>query len=167
MKKILASCFLLISLIGFTQTDSLSVKDQEDLEKGLKMLFDSKISMDIDKTIFTQNEANTYFTEDQKVGIVGMVVPQAYAKMKAKLDEGNKKEGMEVVDKGELIIDGQKVLFMKSLTKNEEQEFIIMIYSKENNADSCIMITSFFEKSKENQFKPLVEKAISSAKLTQ
>ena len=167
MKKILASSFLLISLIGFTQTDSLSVKDQEDLEKGLKMLFDSKISMDIDKTIFTQNEANTYFTEDQKVGIVGMVVPQAYTKMKAKLDEGNKKEGMEVVDKGELIIDGQKVLFMKSLTKNEDQEFIIMIYSKENNADSCIMITSFFEKSKENQFKPLVEKAISSAKLTQ
>lgn len=167
MKKLLVSGFLLFSLIGFAQTDSLSVKDQENLEKGLKMLFDSKISMDIDKTIFTQNEANTYFTEDQKSGIVGMVVPQSYSKMKAKLDEGKKKEGMEVVDKGELIMNGQKVLFMKSLTKKEGQEFTILIYGKENDADSCIMITSFFEKSKENQFKPLAEKAISSAKLTQ
>ncbi len=166
MKNLLVLGLLVLSMFSFGQTDtSMSEEDSKKMEEGLKMLFASKIEMDIDKSMFTMNEGNMYFTEDQKTGIVAMAVPQSFAKMKENMGKDKKKEGMELVDKGEITINGQNVLFMKNETKKEGQDFIILIYAKEIDAETSMMITSFFEKSKEAAIKPLAEKAIVSAKL--
>jgi len=165
MKKLLVAAFLIVSTLCVAQNDTLTAQDKENMEKGLKMLFDSKIDMDIDKSVFTMNEGNMYFTDDQKIGIVAMVVPQSFAKVKESMNKDKKKENMQLLDKGEISLNGQKVLFMKNQTEKEGKEYIILIYCKENDADSSIMITSFFEKSKESEIKPMAEKAITSAKL--
>src|SRR6476620_5167888 len=120
IKKLLVAGLLVLSMLSFAQEDTkMSEEDQKKMEEGMKMLFSSKIEVDIDKSIFTMNEGNMYFTEDQKSGIVLMAVPQSFAKMKENMSKDKKKEGMEVIDKGETTINGQKVLFMKSQTQKD------------------------------------------------
>jgi len=166
MKKLLVAVCLLVSMFGIAQEDKkLSAEDQEKMQKGMAMLFDSKIAMDIDAKVFPTNEGNTYFNEAQTAGIIGMLVPQTYEKLKAKMGEDVKKPGVTIIDKGETTLGGEKVLFQKAKREKDGQEVFVYVYCKKNDAESCLMITSFFEKEKENEMKPHIEKAVASAKL--
>jgi hypothetical protein len=160
MKKLLVAVFVFVSVVGMAQDSKMSKEDEKKLEEGMKMLFDSKIEMTIDSSVYPANEGNTYFTEAQDAGIIAMVAPKSFSKMK---EDMNKKK--DVVDKGEITLNGQKILFMKNTKKKGDTEFIMFVYCKENDAESTIMVTSFFEKDKESIFKSHGEKAIASAKL--
>jgi hypothetical protein len=161
MKKLLVAVCLFVSAFGIAQDSKMSKEDEKKLEEGLKMLFDSKIEMTIDRAVFPANEGNTYFTEAQDAGIIAMVAPKSFAKMKEDMD----KKGADAIEKGEMIIDGQKILFIKQIKEKEGKEFLVMVYCKANDAESSIMLTSFCEKDKGSVYKPHGEKAIASAKL--
>ena len=94
-----------------------------------------------------------------------MLVPASFEKMKESMNNKQENDGIENLDKGSLLLDGKEVLFMKKLAKKDNQEFLIFVYCKPNDAETSITVTSFFEKSKENIYKLEGEKAIQSAKL--
>jgi hypothetical protein len=161
MKKLLLAVCILLSASGIAQDSKMSKEDEKKLEESLKMLFDSKIDMTVDAAVYAINDGNTYMTESQDAGIIAMMAPKSFAKMKDDLE----KKGNDAVDKGEMSIDGQKILFIKQIKEKEGREFAVTVYCKENDADSSIMVTSFCEKDKEAVYKPHAEKAIASAKL--
>lgn len=161
MKKIILALCLFVSAFGAAQDSKMSKEDEKKLEESLKMLFAAQIEMTIDSNVFPVNEANSYFAEDQKAGIIAMVAPKSFDKMK--LDMEKEKKG--TIDKGEMVLDGQKVLFIKSIKEKDGEEFVVMVYCKENDPESSLMLTSFFEKDKESTMKPHAEKAIATAKL--
>ena len=161
MKKVLVALCLFVSAIGIAQDSKMSKEDEKKLQEGFKMMFESKIDMNIDSAVFPANEANTYFTEAQDAGIIAMVAPKPFAKMK----EDMEKKGTDAIEKGEMTLDGQKILFIKQVKEKDGKDFTILVYCKANDAESSIMVTSFFEKDKESTYKPHAEKAIASAKL--
>ena len=156
----LAAC--LFATIYCTAQEQNS-KDESAAAK-LEMAMNAKIAMDIDQSIYTMNQGNTYINADQTAGIVAMVAPKSYAEMKSSLKDG-KAGDMEILDRGEMTIGGKNVLFMKGAKKQDGQDFTMWVYCKENDAASCIMVNGFYETAKEKEFKPLVDKAITSAKL--
>jgi hypothetical protein len=161
MKKLLVAMSLVASIFASAQDQKTATADEEKLEQNLKMLFDSKIDMAIDNTVFTVNDGNSYFTEAQDAGLIGMIAPKSFEKMGKDLEK--KSEG--ILDKGEMILDGQKVLFIKKSKEKDGKIFFITVYCKANDAESSMMVTSFFEKGKDDIYKPHAEKAIASAKL--
>jgi len=160
MKKVIVAVCLLLSAFGVAQDSKMSKEDEKKLEESLKMLFAAQIEMAIDGNVFPTNEANSYFTEDQKAGIIAMIAPKSFDKMKKDM-----KNQTEAVDKGEMTLNGQKVLFVKNIKEKDGEEFVVMVYCKENDPESSLMVTSFFEKDKESTIKPHAEKAIATAKL--
>ena len=161
MKKlILAAC--LFATIYCPAQDQNS--KNESAAAKLEMAMNAKIAMDIDQTIYTMNQGNTYINADQTAGIVAMVAPKSYAEMKSSLKDG-KAGDMEITDRGETTLGGKNVLFMKGTKKQDDQDFTMWVYCKENDADSCIMVNGFYETKNEKEFKPRVDKAITSAKL--
>ena len=152
---------LVASIFASAQDQNAAKADQEKLEQGLKTLFDSKIDMAIDNAVFSVNDGNSYVTEAEDAGIIGMIAPKSFEKMREDLEK--KSEG--ILDKGEMTLDGQKVLFIKKSKEKDGKVFFITVYCKANDAESSIMVTSFFEKGKDDIYKPHAEKAIASAKL--
>src|SRR6476660_911400 len=108
MKKLVLAVCLAFALTGFAQDQKMSKEDEAKLEQSLKMMLDSKIDMTIDSSVFTVNDGNTYFTEAQDAGIIAMAAPKSFAKMKEDMD----KKSEPGAEKGEMTIDGQKILFM-------------------------------------------------------
>ncbi|WP_055435025.1 hypothetical protein [Lacinutrix algicola] len=166
IKKSILLITLCICAFGFSQQDDTSKPEDEKLEQALSLMYKSDIDMEIDEKVYSIVQGNSYLTEDQKSAIIGMVVPSSYADMKKDLENQKAKAGMTILDKGEVTHeDGKKILFTKSSLEREGEVYIMFIYCKENDEESSIMITSYFEKNKENKYLDLIQKAAFSAKL--
>lgn len=165
MKKILVLGLLFLSFYGFGQNDTISEKDEEKLLNAMSKMFNSEFDIEIDASVYSVNQGNSYFTEDEKSAIIAMLVPASFEKMKADMNKDKKKEGLKTLEKGELVMNGKRVLFVKQLLEKEGEEYIIYIYCKEHNEESSLTMTSFFENAKESVYKPHIDKAIASLKL--
>ncbi len=165
IRKIVLIVALSIGVAGFGQDDGVSKADEDKMEKGVLMLSDSVIEMDVDEDVYSITQGNSYFTSDQKSAIIGMVVPSSYKKMKEDMGNQEAREGVEIIDRGELIENGKKVLYMKHKLEREGEVYIMLIYCKENNEESSIVITSYFEVDKEDEYIGVIKKAIFSAKV--
>ena len=166
MKKVVFVFALVVStLSSYSQNDSISKSSEEELDQFLSMLFTTVVEMDIDKDVYTVTEENSHFTADKSSGIIPMVVPATYKKMKKDVIKSKAKKGRKVLDKGEIIENGKSILFLKEKTKKGEEEYITLLYCKKNDEDSCLMITSFFKKDEEEKYIEMIKKAAFSAQV--
>lgn len=154
---------ILASTSIYAQNDSISKETEVEIEETIGMMFKSEIKMDIDKEIYSFSQGNSHFTTDQKSGIIAMMVPNSIDKLKADLEKEKPKEGFEQLDKGEFEFEGKTILFTKQKVTKDDEEYIVLMYAKENDEKSSIMITSFFEAEKLATYENHVEKAAKSA----
>ncbi|WP_298897460.1 hypothetical protein [uncultured Psychroserpens sp.] len=165
-KYLIVIVAMLFTSIGFTQEDDV-VEEEIEIKEDFNMLFNSVIEMDVDKSIFTMSQGNSHFTEDQKSGIVAMLVPSSFEKLEKDLKNELSKEGTETLDKGELKDGDKRILFLKQSMEREGQTFYILMFAKEHNDEASIMVTAFYESNQDATFKKHGEKAIKSAKLVE
>jgi hypothetical protein len=144
MKNILIG-FLFISIICFSQNEPNNS--------------DNKIEINVDKTIFIHQQGDSYFSENEESSFQAKLIPMSYEMLKANMS--NASEG--ILDKGELIIEGIKILYVKKLI--DDMNNIILIYLKENDEKSSLSFISFYPKEKENYYKPIIEMAFVSTKI--
>jgi len=155
----------LVATSMYSQNDSISKEDEAKFKESMQMMFTSEIKMDIDKEIYKVSQGNSHFTEDQKSGIMAMMAPASIEKLKSDLDKDKPKEGFELLDKGEFEFEGKKMLYSKQKVVKEGEEYIILMYGKENDENSSIMVTAFYEASKDDIYPNHVKNAAKSAQL--
>ena len=149
MKKLLFLILLFFSIICFGQNDKPLVKNE--------------IEIDIDRSVYINKKDNFYFSENEKSAIQYMLIPMSFETMKTNMQKENPKKGVEIIDKGELLINGINILFVKSIFV--ERNVIMLIYCKENDKNSSLSFISFYPIEEENYYQPLIEKAFLSAKI--
>ena len=152
---------MLFASAGFAQEDDV-IEEEVEIKESINSIFNSVIEMDIDKSIFPVSQGNSHFTEDKKSGIVAMLVPSSFENLKKDLEN---QEGPEVLDKGELKTEGERILFLKQSVEREGETYYMLIFAKENSKEATIMVTSFYESSKDEDYKKYAEKAAKSATL--
>ncbi|MCD2260683.1 hypothetical protein [Psychroserpens luteolus] len=166
-KYLIVFVSMLFTSIGFTQEDDV-VEEEIEIKEDFNMLFNSVIEMDIDKSIFTMSQGNSHFTEDQKSGIVAMLVPSSFEKLEQDLkNELTEDKDTDILDKGELKNDGKRILFLKQSIEREGKTYYMLMFAKEHTDEASIMVTAFYEKNQDEAFKKYGEKAIKSAKLVE
>lgn len=145
MKNILLILFLQTSCICLCQNESSNSEN--------------KIEINVDKTIFVHQQGDSYFSENEESSFQAKLIPMSYEMLKANMNSAN--EG--ILDKGELIIKGINILYVKRLS--DDMNNIILIYLKENDEKSSLSFISFYPKEKENYYKPIIEMAFVSTKI--
>jgi hypothetical protein len=145
MKNILLILFLLTSSICLCQNEFSNSEN--------------KIEINVDKTIFVHQQGDSYFSENEESSFQAKLIPMSYEMLKANMNSAS--EG--ILDKGELIIEGIKILYVKRLS--DDMNNIILIYLKENDEKSSLSFISFYPKEKENYYKPIIEMAFVSTKI--
>lgn len=145
MKNILLILFLLTSSICLCQNEFSNLEN--------------KIEINVDKTIFVHQQGDSYFSENEESSFQAKLIPMSYEMLKANMNSAS--EG--ILDKGELIIEGIKILYVKRLS--DDMNNIILIYLKENDEKSSLSFISFYPKEKENYYKPIIEMAFVSTKI--
>ncbi|MCZ8197391.1 MAG: hypothetical protein O9267_07275 [Flavobacterium sp.] len=149
MKKLVLIGFLIFWINGFSQNSS------ENLKK------DVEIQTEIDSNVYEIKQGNSYYTKDEKSAIQAKLISMSLNKMQ----ENMLKNAPDVVDKGNIIINGINILFVKKIS--EDKANMILIYCKENDENSSISFVSFYPSESENYYKPIIEKAFLSAKIKQ
>jgi hypothetical protein len=149
MKKLVLIGFLIFWINGFSQNSS------ENLKKDLE------IQIVIDSTVYEIKQGNSYYTKGEKSAIQAKLISMSLNKMQ----ENMLKNAPDVVDKGNIIINGINILFVKKIS--EDKANMILIYCKENDENSSISFVSFYPSESENYYKPIIEKAFLSAKIKQ
>lgn len=147
MKKLTIIGLLFICINSFSQNSSENIKN------------DAEIQIEIDSSIYEIKQGNSYYTKDEKSAIQANLIPISFEKMQ----DNMLKNSSDDIDKGKIIINGINILFVKKISKDNEN--IIMIYCKENDQNSTISFISFYPSESENYYKPIIEKAFFSAKV--
>lgn len=166
-KRILLIAMMFISLGSFAQgnTDELSSEDSEKLKNAMQTIFGAEVVMDIDENLYPVSQGASHFTQDEKAGIVSMVVPASFEKMEGDLAKQESKEGVTILERGVKEIGGKNMLFLRQRIDREGIPYISMIFCMKNTAESSIIITSFYEESKEKTYIASVNTAVASAKI--
>tara|TARA_R100001369_G_C3248134_1_gene155529 strand:- start:192 stop:647 length:456 start_codon:yes stop_codon:yes gene_type:complete len=145
-----------IILIGLLCTTSSSMFSQE---SNLKFV-DGEFYIDVDESVFVINQDNSYFTKTESSAMQFNLMPRSYDDLKKRMME-SQKEGY----KKEIEIDSIKMILVKTTQVNDDGEFTIAIYCKKINNDFTLVLNSFYKTDEELIMKPLIEKAMLSAKL--
>jgi hypothetical protein len=147
MKKLTIIGLLFICINSFSQNSAENIKN------------DVEIQIEIDSSIYEIKQGNSYYTKDEKSAIQANLIPMSFEKMQ----DNMLKNSSDDIDKGKIIINGINILFVKKISKDNEN--IIMIYCKENDQNSSISFISFYPSESENYYKAIIEKAFLSAKV--
>lgn len=147
MKKLTIIGLLFICINSFSQNSAENIKN------------DVEIQIEIDSSIYEIKQGNSYYTKDEKSAIQANLIPMSFEKMQ----DNMLKNSSDDIDKGKIIINGINILFVKKISKDNEN--IIMIYCKENDQNSSISFISFYPSESENYYKTIIEKAFLSAKV--
>jgi hypothetical protein len=168
-KQVLCMLMVFISILSFAQenTETLeeSEEDSKELIEAMELMFASEIVMDIDKELDPTSQGMSHFSEDQKAGVIAMVVPASFKDLKEDLGGQESKDGSKILERGENKMGGKNTLYLKQKMEREGHVFISTVYCKETTKDSTIMITSFYEEGEENVYNAAINKAVTSAVL--
>ncbi|WP_298900201.1 hypothetical protein [uncultured Psychroserpens sp.] len=165
-KYLIVIIAMLFTSIGFAQEDDV-IEEEIEIKETINSMFSSVIEMDIDKSIFPITQGNTHFSEDQKSGILAMLVPSSFENLEKDLENEQSKEGIKTLSKGALKTDGNRILFLKQSMDRDGQTYYMFIFAKEHAKDATIMVTAFYEAEKDEDYKKYAEKAAKSAKLVE
>jgi hypothetical protein len=154
-----------ISFTSFAQsandTDSLSTK----LGEALNKVFNTKIDMVIDSTVFPTHQANFYFNEEEKAVIMTLVAPQSFAKAEEHFEKQTNKDGYKMTEKKKFTHDGRNFLYQKGILKKDGEKLIMYLYAIEDSEDATIFFTGMHMPGTEKKFFPVIERAALSAKI--
>lgn len=165
-KQILLIGVLLISIVSYAQVVTVSQdEDSEKLKSALEMLNGSKVVMDVDTNLYPKSEGMSYFSQDEKAGIVPMIVPASFEKMKEDLEKQQSKQGVAILDRGVKEIGGREMLFLKQRIDREGVPYINMIFCEKNTNETTILISTFYEESKEKTYMASINDAVISTRI--
>lgn len=166
MRKYAIVLGLILSFAATGQNDSIKAMDEEKMERAMKMMLTvHNIKMDVDSEIYPISDGNNYFTSDQRAGIAASVIPSSYEKMKTDMDNQKSEDGSEILDKGEIENNGNQILYLKQKLTRGEEIFIMHMYCKKIDDESCLTIGGFFENGKEDIYSDDIKKAAISAEI--
>ena len=165
-KRILLIGMILISMISYAQVVTAPQdEDAKKLKSTLELLNGAEVVMDVDTNLYPKLEGMSYFSEDEKAGIVPMVVPASFEKMKEDLEKQKDQPGVEILEQTAKEIGGKELLVLKQRINREGVPYINMIFCERNTDESTILISTFYEESKERIYEATINKAIISAKI--
>ncbi|MBW1295329.1 hypothetical protein [Aquimarina litoralis] len=148
-------------------TSETAEQTSEEVESALGDLFNDQIDMEIDESVFVIDNGTNRANEDMSAGIMKMVAPQPYEAFKARMQqEPEEQNGVTSLGIEEVDLRGKTVLVQKSTTKDETgEEMMMMMHAFAAGENKTIMISSYYMKSEESKYLPLIEKSVLSAKL--
>ena len=169
-KQILLIGIILISMVSYAQvvTETQTAPQNEDAEKlkaSLQMLNGAEVVMDVDTNLYPKSEGMSYFSEDEKAGIVPMVIPASFEKMKEDLAKQKDQPGVEILEQTVKEIGGKELLLLKQRVNREGIPYINMIFCERNTNESTILISTFYEESKEKTYAAAINEAVISARI--
>ncbi len=138
---------------------------QEEVNKTLSDVFNSEIKIEVDETVFVIDNGSNRVTEDMSAGIMTMLAPQPYENLKAQLKKEPNQEGTTLIGIDEIEREGKIILRQKSMMVDEVGDEMIMMMHALPAGDKTMMISSFYPKTEESKYLPLIEKSVLSAKL--
>ncbi len=138
---------------------------QDDVNSALSDVFNSEIKIEVDETVFVIDNGSNRVTEDMSAGIMTMLAPQPYEKLKEQLKKEPSQEGTTLIGIEEIEREGKIILQQKSMMVDEVGDEMIMIMHALPAGDKTMMISSFYPKTEESKYLPLIEKSVLSAKL--
>lgn len=121
---------------------------------------DTELNIDVDESVFVHNLKNSYFTENESAAMQFSLIPESYDELKNRMMSSEKK-GF----KKEITIDSVKVLLVKTTQTKENNEYTIAVYCKRINSNSTLVLNSFYQTKEKLKMRPLIEKALLSAKI--
>ena len=169
MKTTLAllAFMLFVSTASFAQTEAQTDSVAEYLANQIKKVFSTKVDMNVDATLFPENEGNIYMNEKAKAMIMTLVAPQSFAKAEEHFDKESKKDGYKLLEKKKFSQDGKNFLYQKGSLKVDGKKAMMYLYAIEATEESTIFFTAVHMLDDEKKFFPAIEKAALSAKLAE
>ncbi|WP_396189117.1 hypothetical protein [Flavobacterium sp.] len=154
--------FIILSFL-FSTTSVVAQEEESDEE----LMSQVSIDMKFDKTLYSKNERNVYFSEIPKAVLMAVEVSQKYEEMKVELENDAPNEELKQVKKGEYIENGEKIIFFTGvMTDDNGKEVFMEFLVKKASEQSCIMVTSLYELNAKDKFSKEARKAILSAKIS-
>lgn len=154
--------FIILSFL-FSTTSVVAQEEESDEE----LMSQVSIDMKFDKTLYSKNERNVYFSEIPKAVLMAVEVSQKYEEMKVELENDAPNEELKQVKKGEYIENGEKIIFFTGvMTDDKGKEVFMEFLVKKASEQSCIMVTSLYELNAKDKFSKEARKAILSAKIS-
>ena len=152
--------FLAVFVVSFTAF-------AQDDEEVVEMAPEVAIQMDFNKSIYPENEGNTYFSNEPKAALIGMIVPKKYSELIAEMKKETP-EGIKNLKTGEFDEAGKKYFYYTgNITVENGIEIFMEVLVKHSNENECIVITSMYEPSVKEKYGKEAKKAIISAKVMQ
>ncbi|MFT5892288.1 MAG: hypothetical protein ACI9Y7_002398 [Dokdonia sp.] len=164
-KRILLIAMMSMTLLSYAQEKKPQADNSKKVADVMGMISGSEVVMDIDEALYPISQGTSHFAEGEKAGIVSMIVPASFEKMKEDLEKQKSKQGVEILDRGVKEIGGREMLFLKQRIDREGVPYLNQIFCERNTEESTIIITSFCEESKEKIYEESVNKAVISARL--
>ncbi len=180
MKKVLAAVVIIFFISCGKETKSKAetplgtatinsegsneVSQEEDIQT-LGDVFNSEIKIEVDETVFVIDNGSNRVTEDMSAGIMTMLAPQPYQMLKEQLEKEPNQEGYTLISIGEIEREGRIILQQKSAMVDEVGDEMIMMMHALPAGDKTMMISSFYPKTEESKYLPLIIKSVLSATL--
>lgn len=165
MKKfILPILFTLISVGVFAQTEE-EITIEDDVSSEIQA-FMTEVEYDVDASVFSEKEGNTYINSEKTAGIVALYLPYNFDVMEEQFLDGSAEGEDETLDKDSFEVDGVRYMYLKQITLVNEVNATYAVYCKENDDKSVLMISGYYENSdKAELYDSLIKKAALSAKV--
>lgn len=165
-KRILLTGMILTSMLSYSQVVTAPQnEDAKKLKSTLELLNGAEVVMDVDAKVYPKSEGMSYFSQDEKAGIVPMVVPASFEKMKEDLAKQKDQPGVEILEQTAKEIGGKELLVLKQRINREGIPYINMIFCERNTNESTILISTFYEESKEKIYAASINEAVISARI--
>lgn len=152
-----------------TETTAIEapVTTNQESQNAFGDAFGDQISMEIDESVFVIDNGTNRANEDMSAGIMKMLAPQPYSVFKERimqnLDQG---EGITSLGIDEVEMAGKKMLVQKSKTIDDAgDEMIMVMHAFAAGENKTIMISSYYMKTEESKYLPLIENSVRSARL--
>lgn len=156
---------VLLSFSAFAQSDEKVDSVSAEIGKQIDKVFNTKVYMNVDTTIFSTHQGNFYIAEAEKAMIMTLVAPQAFPKAEEHFNKEGKKDGYKVLEKKKFAHNGKNYIYQKGLLKKDGKKMIMYLYGIEEGSDTTIIFTGMHMAGDEEKFFPIIEKAALSARL--
>lgn len=152
--------FLALFVVSFT---AVAQGDENVVEMAPVTIID----MDFNKSIYPESEGNTYFSNEPKAALIGIIVPKKYSELIVEM----KKEtpaGIKNLKTGEFDNAGKKYFYYTgNITVENDKEIFMEVLVKYSSENECIVVTSMYEPSVKEKFGKEAKRAIISAKVSE
>ncbi len=137
-----------------------SEADQAQMARMMKLM-GQKIEMEIDTTLFSAVSINTYVSENPKVVILAMMVPDSFENSKEKMENNSSKQ-FKIIETGEKEMNGVNVLFIKGTSEAEGTTLQNTLYCMAVDDETCLMFVGVIDEKADAKYFEAIEKAANS-----